>query len=296
MPRLTLLDSPDDNPGGRNVFARKDFPVLSVFDPVFIGIDEFGQPIHIPLIYRNMLVGGEPGAGKSVLLNLIAAHAALDPGCGLVLLDGKWVELGQWRECADVFCGPTLAAAIKVLTRLQTMMDNRYAYLLAHGRRKIARSDAMRPYVVILDEIAYYSATVGKKQDREDFASLLRDLVARGRAVGIIVVAATQRPSSDIIPTSLRDLFAWRFAGRCTTDVSSDIVLGHGWANRGWSSNTISPNNPGAGLLIAENGSPQFVKTAYLTDADCARIAAYALALRQAAQQMSDPPAARPAA
>jgi hypothetical protein len=86
------------------------------------------------------------------------------------------------------------------------------------------------------------------------FSALLRDLVARGRAVGIIVVAATQRPSSDIIPTSLRDLFAWRFAGRCTTDVSSDIVLGHGWANRGWSSNTISPTNPGAGLLIAEGG------------------------------------------
>ena len=49
---------------------------------------------------------------------------------------------------------------------------------------------------------------------------------ARGRAVGLIVAAATQRPSSDIIPTSLRDLFAWRFAGRTSTDSSSDIVLG----------------------------------------------------------------------
>ncbi len=130
------------------------------------------------------------------------------------------------------------------------------------------------------DEIAYFSATVGKKTDREDFAVLLRDLVARGRAVGIIVVAATQRPSSDIIPTSLRDLFAWRFAGRTSTDSSSDIVLGHGWVAKGWSANTISPNNPGAGLLIAEGGTPMNVKVAYLDDATCTAIAAYAATVR----------------
>jgi S-DNA-T family DNA segregation ATPase FtsK/SpoIIIE len=190
--------------------------------------------------------------------------------------------LGQWRKVAKAFIGPHQAQASATLARLQTVMDNRYAFLLSSGRRKIGRDDGMRPVLVVLDEIAYYSATVGRKQDQEQFSVLLRDLVARGRAVGLIVVAATQRPSSDIIPTSLRDLFAWRFAGRCTTDVSSDIVLGHGWKEKGWSANTISPTNPGAGLLIAEGGIPRLVKTAYLTDADCARIASYAVTLRQA--------------
>lgn len=111
-----------------------------------------------------------------------------------------------------------------------------------------------------------------------------------------MVVAATQRPSSDIIPTSLRDLFAWRFAGRCTTDVSSDIVLGHGWANRGWSSNRISPTNPGVGLLIAEGGTPQLVKAEYLDDDVCIRIADYTAAARSPQATTStatpDPPAA----
>src|SRR5262249_41556132 len=149
------------------------------------------------------------------------------------------------------------------------------------------------PILVASDEIAYFSATVGDRKTQEGFSALLRDLVARGRAVGVIVAAATQRPSSDIIPTSLRDLFAWRFAGRCTTDVSSDIVLGHGWKDRGWSSNTISPTNPGAGLLIAEGGVPQLVKTAWLSDVDCARIAAYAVTLRTAARgATADSPAA----
>src|SRR4029450_4988983 len=142
------------------------------------------------------------------------------------------------------------------LRRLQTVMDNRYRYLSAVERRDITRHDPIRPILVAIDEIAYFSATIGDKKTQGQFSNLLRDLVARGRAVGIIVVAATQRPSSDIIPTSLRDLFAWRFAGRCSTDSSSDIVLGHGWVAKGWSANTISPTNRGAGLLIAEGGTP----------------------------------------
>jgi S-DNA-T family DNA segregation ATPase FtsK/SpoIIIE len=253
---------------------------LSIFDPVHFGVDEFGHPTRVPLIERNILIGGEPGSGKSGLLNAIVAHAALSLDCKLVLLDGKRVELGQWKKCADVFVGPNLLGAVSLLRRLQKMMDNRYDYLEACERRKIIPGDVFTPYLVAIDEIAYFSATVGKKQDREDFSTVLRDLVARGRAVGIIVAAATQRPSSTIIPTDLRDLFAWRFAGRCTNDSSSDIVLGHGWANKGWSANAVSPNNPGAGLLIAENGSPQLLKVAYLDDRTCAAIAAYAADMR----------------
>src|SRR4051795_692345 len=255
-------------------------PALSIFDAVHVGIDEFGHPVRVPMIYRNMLVAGEPGAGKSALLNAVVAHAALSLDCRLCLLDAKQVELGQWRGVADAFVGPDLDQATRLLLRLQIMMDRRYSYLLDCERRKVVAGDTFLPYVVAIDEFAYDTATVGKKPDRERFSELLRDLVARGRAVGIIVAAATQRPSSDIIPTSLRDLFAWRFAGRCTTNASSDIVLGQGWAQQGWSANTISPNNPGAGLLIAEGGSPQLVKVPYLDDHICAAIAAYAATLR----------------
>jgi S-DNA-T family DNA segregation ATPase FtsK/SpoIIIE len=266
---------------------------LSIFDSAPIGIDESGQLVWLPLIWRNMLIGGEPGAGKSALLNVLVAYVALCLNCKLVLLDGKQVELGQWRKCADAFVGPDIVQALSLLKRMQTMMDNRYTYLLACDRRKITPADVFTAYVVAIDEIAYYSATTGDKKQRDEFAALLRDLVARGRAVGIIVIAATQRPSSDIIPTSLRDLFAWRFAGRCTNDSSSDIVLGHGWAQKGWSANMISPNNPGEGLLIAENGSPRLVKPAYLDDRTCAAIAAYAAELR-AAVRTEQRPALRP--
>ncbi len=213
------------------------------------------------------------------------AYAALALDCRLCLLDGKQVELGQWKDAADVFVGPDLALATATLMRLQRVMDDRYSLLLSQGRRKISRNDAFKAILVAIDEIAYYTATAGDVKSQAAFSALLRDLVARGRAVGIIVVAATQRPSSDIIPTSLRDLFAWRFAGRCTTDSSSDIVLGHGWAGRGWTANTISPTNQGVGLLIAEGGIPRLVKTAWLSDDECAGIAAYAAVQRAATSE-----------
>ena len=52
-------------------------PMLSMFDPIYVGIDEFGQPVDIRIIYKNLLAAGEPGGGKSGLLNTLAAHAAL---------------------------------------------------------------------------------------------------------------------------------------------------------------------------------------------------------------------------
>jgi S-DNA-T family DNA segregation ATPase FtsK/SpoIIIE len=79
--------------------------------------------------------------GRSVTLGNFVGHAALSDDCRLCLLDGNQAELGLWKEVADVFVGPDLPAAIKVLRRLQIVMDNRYAYLLAHRRRRISKRD-----------------------------------------------------------------------------------------------------------------------------------------------------------
>src|SRR5918994_1975926 len=54
---------------------------------------------------------------------LVVAHAALSLDCRLVLVDGKRVELGVWKQCADVFVGPSIDEAIRVLKQLQTEMD-----------------------------------------------------------------------------------------------------------------------------------------------------------------------------
>jgi DNA segregation ATPase FtsK/SpoIIIE, S-DNA-T family len=255
------------------------FP-FSIFDPIHLGLDENGEHVHIHLAERNMIVGGEPGAGKSNAINLITAHGALSADCKLVLIDGKQVELGPWRHCADIFVGPSIDDAIAAFRRLQRDMNDRYDTLLATRRRKITRDCGELVWLVVIDEYAYFSATVGTKAQQSEFSALTRDLVARGRAAGMPVILATQRPSHQVIDPSLRDLFGYRWAFRCTTDSSSDTVLGHGWASEGYTAAEIDPLARGTGWLLSETGEPRRIKAAYLTDDDIAHLAAYAAELR----------------
>jgi len=255
------------------------FP-FSMFDPVHLGRDEYGQPVYVDLAERNMLLGGEPGAGKSSGLNLIVAHGALSFDCKLILVDGKQVELGMWRESADGFIGPSIEDAIEAFKDFQGTMNDRYRKLLATGRRKITRDDGEPVYLIPIDEYAYFSATIGTKPQREQFAGLTRDLVARGRAAGVIIVLATQRPSHQVIDPSMRDLFSYRWAFRCTTDSSSDVVLGQGWAAEGYTAAEIDPLARGVGLLLSETGIPRRIKAAYLDDDTIKYLADYAARLR----------------
>jgi S-DNA-T family DNA segregation ATPase FtsK/SpoIIIE len=266
---MTGIAAPDGAPPAAPV-------TLSMFDPVHIGIDEFGLPVWVKVIYKNLLAAGEPGGGKSALLQTLAAHAALSARSRLVLFDGKLVELGLLKAVADEFVGPDIGKAIITLRRLQRVMDNRYRWLEQCGRRKIEPADGVTAITAIFDEIALFSTVLGTEQQQKEFVTLLRDLVARGRAAAIIVIAATQRPSVDIIPKSLRDLFGYRAAFRCTSDGSSDIILGDGWSGKDYTATDIPPTNPGVAWLIAEGGTPQRIKTAYLTDDDIKSIVAYA--------------------
>ncbi|MDQ3885661.1 MAG: FtsK/SpoIIIE domain-containing protein [Actinomycetota bacterium] len=254
---------------------------LSIYDPIHLGVDEDGHRVSVILMYRNLLAGGEPGAGKSSVLNIIVGHGALSPDCRLWLFDGKRVELGPWRPVADVFVGSDIGHAITALRQLQTEMEIRYAMIEAAGRREIARDDGLDAILCVIDELAYYTVTSGTKDQQDEVRILVRDLVARGRAAGIIVVAATQRPSADIIPTSLRDLFGFRMAFRCTTDSSSDIILAQGWVAQGYSAKTIRPEARGQAWLLAEGGIPGRMRCAYLTDAHIRALVTHAKHLRR---------------
>ena len=251
-------------------------PMLSMFDPIHVGLDEFGVPTYIRIIYKNLLAAGEPGGGKSGLLNTLTAHAALSELSRLVFFDGKLVELGMWADIADEFVGPDIGHAITTLKRLQAVMNNRYTWLRARNRREIRPGDGLSVITSVFDEIALYSTVLGTEQQQKEFITLFRDLVARGRAAAMPVIAATQRPSVDIIPKSLRDLFGYRAAFRCTSTGSSNIILGDGWSEAGFDATTIKPTNPGVAYLIAEGGVPQRIKAAYLTDADITALADYA--------------------
>jgi S-DNA-T family DNA segregation ATPase FtsK/SpoIIIE len=254
---------------------------LSAFDPFHVGMDELGRPVLVDFNDRpGLVVAGEPGSGKSSIVNLITGHGALSADCRLILIDGKLVELGPWEDCAEVFVGPSLAEAAGVFESMQQVIHDRLKVLRKAGRRKVTKADGLDAYLIVIDEFALFSATLGTKQEREKFSALVRDVVARGRACAVWVILATQRPSHTIVDPALRDLFGYRCAFRCTTDASSDIILGHGWASKNYNAADIDPMARGVAWLLAEDGLPKRIKAAYLDDAQVAMLAHRAAVLR----------------
>jgi hypothetical protein len=279
LARVTLVRrDPFDDPAPL-AWPAAGCEALSLWDPIPLGVDEHGEPIRLGLVERNVLIGGEPGAGKSGALSLLVAAAALDPAARLWLLDGKLVELAVWAPVAERLVGPNGDEAIALLRDLQEDMEERYRVLLARGLRKVRGEDELPLHLVVCDELAFY-LTLPDRRQRQEFAELLRDLVARGRAAGVIVICATQKPGGDVVPTALRDLFGFRLALRCNTPQASDTILGQGWATAGADASTVPGGQRGVGYLLAEGERPERIKTYHLSDDEIAAISERASARR----------------
>lgn len=281
----------DDDPmqGDRvvNPLSQTRDPQTSIWtDPVFVGRDARGRPVTVSLIERSYLIGGEPGGGKSVASANLLAHIALDPQVTLYLADGKFgFDLSPWEPiAAGVLTDRDPEAMLPYLETIQQEMDRRYDLLRKIGTTKITQQVAaqhgLHPIVLHVDEVQYWTAGPDRKLS-ERIMILLADLVGRGRAAGIITGVVTQRPAAEVVPTRLRDLLSIRWALRCTSPAASDTILGSGWASRGYSAGTLEPDQRGAGYLLAEGSAPVQLRAAYLTEAEVARIAERAHALRQ---------------
>jgi FtsK/SpoIIIE family len=255
----------------------------SLWEPIPVGEDEDGTKVTVTLPERNLLAGGEPGAGKSTVIQVLIAAAALDPTVVLTLFDPKLVELAVWQGCAHRLVGPNVDEAIDVLKGLIGELDDRYLTLLANRARKVAPGDGLPLHLVVVEELAFYTNGPDRKASAA-FSVLLRDFVARGRAAGMVTVATTQKPSADVVPTYLRDLFGFRWALRCSTPEASDTILGRGWASQGHSAASIDPTARGVGLLLQEGGVPVRLRSCYLDDLDLADLARRAEYLRGTVQ------------
>jgi hypothetical protein len=245
---------------------------LSLWRPIPVGLDEDGSEVTVSLPERNLLLGGEPGAGKSNILQLLVAVGALDPSVRLTLLDPKLVELAGWQGSAARLVGPNVDEAIEVLKQLVAEVDDRYLTLLANRARKVTEGDGLPLHLVAIEELAYYTNGPDRKAATA-FSTLLRDFVARGRAAGMVTVATTQKPSADVVPTYLRDLFGFRWALRCSTPDASDTILGRGWASQGYSAAQVDPAVRGVGWLLQEGGIPVRLRACWLDDLTLAELA-----------------------
>ncbi|MFI0446017.1 FtsK/SpoIIIE domain-containing protein [Actinomadura sp. 6N118] len=244
-----------------------------------LGVDDMGDPVAVRFEGKNIVLGGEPEAGKSAALSLILAAAALDPYTQIWGWDAKRVELALWRPVMTRITYADMDAAIAQLEDLIKEMDRRYELLESAGRRMLLAQDA--PMIVVaVDELRFFTAHLDLAA-RRHFNGLAIDVIARGRAARIFAALATQKPSGDVVPTALRDLVALRWAMRCNTPQASDTILGSGMASAGYSAADIDRRTRGVGWLHAEGSWPRRVKSYYLNDDEIRSIVAQGAALRR---------------
>lgn len=251
---------------------------MSLWDPIPVGIDEDGEQMLLHLLQRNLLLGGAMGAGKSSLLHIPVAVGCHDVDARVCLLDPSGgVELGRWAEVPGVELCDNPQDAPRFLHDIHADMERDLLAQAAAGVRNVKRGDRLT--LLAIDELQSLTAH-GDTNVRSQCRTDLADLIGRGRKVGYIVVAATLRPTADVVPTFLRDLIQYRMAFRCTNAGGSDVILGDNWSKQGVSAHLIDDQAQGTALLDQGKRRPGRMRGPYLDDADLDMLVARAKALR----------------
>lgn len=232
--------------------GRVDAPPVPsrVTDGVPFGVTADGRTVSIPVFESHVLVAGLPGSGKSVGLRgaMELAVFALDAELWAVDLK-RGVELAPWASGISRFAATPDETTV-LLAALETTMNARLDALRGTGAVKITPSTDTPVIVLVVDEFAELSA---------DQFRVLRRILSLGRAAGVSVWAATQRPSGDLIPTSVRALFSVTIGYRLRTPTDSNTVLGSALAGEGVDASKL-PAGPGS-CWVVKAGRPVMVRT-----------------------------------
>jgi DNA segregation ATPase FtsK/SpoIIIE, S-DNA-T family len=113
-------------------------------------------------------------------------------------------------------------------------------------------------------------------------------IIKLGRALGVFLVLATQRPDKDSLPTGVSGNVSTRFCLKVAGQVENDMILGTSAYKNGARATTFRPKvDAGLGYLKGEANVPRVVRTYYLNDQDTERVAKRARALRETAGTLS---------
>jgi DNA segregation ATPase FtsK/SpoIIIE, S-DNA-T family len=251
-------------------------PTPAVVDlaAVPIGRREDGQPWTVPVRGSHTLIAGATGAGKGSVLQSMIRGLAPTIRDGLVklwALDPKGgMELAAGRPLFDRFAHRTAAEFAGLLEEAVAVMDDRAARLMGITREHTPTTD--EPLIVVLvDELAALTAYAAR-DERNRINAALAQLISRGRAVGVVIVAALQDSRKEIIP--FRNLIPTRIALSLVEPDETDLVLGKGARDKGADCSRI-PLRSGIGWVWCDGESePARVRAAWVTDADIAHTAA----------------------
>lgn len=217
-----------------------DWPNDRLWTP--IGEDIGGEAVPIDLSDTNsphLLIAGTTGSGKSVALETIlrgmTAHYPPDR-LRLVLVDPKGTELVDFEgnQHVDGEIGMDAEDAIHALSAAVHEMQNRYALMKQRRRRSLPDYNAVvdapdkLPWrVIVLDE---YADLTSDPDEKKEIEALLQRLAQKARAAGIHVVVATQRPTADVISTTIRSNLPAQLALRVRSGTESRVILGEAGA------------------------------------------------------------------
>lgn len=235
---------------------------FDLWSEVPFGTDERGAHVSFPLVWTSVLIGSLPRMGKSNAMRVLLAAAALDPHVRLIIFDGKGgKDFAALEQVCHAFGAgeddEVVAALVAQLTELKKEMHERFKKLrklpddvcpeakVTPGLTK--RRDLDMPLVVVaIDEFHTY---LENKRYGKAIEELLTSLIKIGPGAGIILVCATQRPSSKVMETDFRDVFGTRFAMRVTTREFSEMILGSGAYKSGLDASRFLSNHKGVGIL-----------------------------------------------
>ena len=194
----------------------------------------------------HLLVAGATGQGKSVGLNAILTsllYKKHPAEMKIVLVDPKMVEFSVYKTIERHFLAalpeevdsPIITDTTKVVRTLNSLcveMDARYELLMAAGERNIKdynkKFKEYMPYiVVVIDEYGDLIMTAGKEIELP-----IARIAQKARAVGIHMIIATQRPTTNIITGTIKANFPGRIAFKVSQGIDSKTILDRMGANQ----------------------------------------------------------------
>ncbi len=246
---------------------------------IALGRDVSGEPIAADLARMpHLLVAGTTGSGKSVLISAIAICLLMNNSPAdlrLMMLDPKMVELVRFNGLPHLI-GKVETEMERITASLRWVvaeMQRRYKLLekervrdIDGFNRKVEKSeDAERlpRIVVLIDELADLMMNTAEHTE-----STLVRLAQMARAVGIHLVVATQRPSTDVVTGLIKANFPARISFAVASAIDSRVIL----------DTTGAESLLGRGdmlYLSPEAAGPQRSQGVMITDAEIEAVIAY---------------------
>jgi DNA segregation ATPase FtsK/SpoIIIE, S-DNA-T family len=279
---------------------------VDLFAPFPFGTDPRGRTVAMELAYSNLLIGSIPGAGKTFTLRVPLLAAALDPRVELWCFElkgtGDLDPVG--RVSARYASGgddDTLEHALLALRDLREQCTTRAATIKQLPKHlcpenKITPQLAANPHlglhplVVAIDECQelFTHPDLGKEA-----GDLAERIIKLGRALGIMLLLATQRPDARSLPTGVSANVGTRFCLRVMGQLENDMILGTSAYKNSVRATMFTARDKGVGYLVG-GPDPQITRVFYVDNPATERIIARARAARQTAGTLTGHAAGQP--